>query len=308
MPPAARMTDMHVCPMVTGVVPHVGGPILPPCCPTVLIGMLPAARITDMATCVGPPDMIAMGSPTVLIGNLMAARIGDPTIHGGVIVLGCFTVMIGEAGAPSPSAPSAPMAPSLPSPPSVAAPQGPAPSGGTASPPSPAALKPLTLEEYKASLAVIAAKDGDHPLQLAARRTIAEDFYKENCPDMSPAKIRDHLRGIDFTKPVKVVQVPPPDQFYRWGRPGSKGQYFTDDKSARPTDLGVPDPVPVTGPDGKVTKVPLVKTPVSPAGPMKCLNSTAAPIRVDWVDPPVQTKGGKPQYFIRQNAQNWKRS
>lgn len=88
--------------MVTGVVPHVGGPILPPCMPTVLIGMLPAARVTDMATCVGPPDMIAMGSPTVLIGNLMAARIGDPTVHGGVIVLGCFTVMIGEVGMGSP--------------------------------------------------------------------------------------------------------------------------------------------------------------------------------------------------------------
>lgn len=102
MPPAARLTDMHTCPMVTGVVPHVGGPILPPCMPTVLIGMLPAARVTDMATCVGPPDMIAMGSPTVLIGNLMAARIGDPTVHGGVIVLGCFTVMIGEVGMGSP--------------------------------------------------------------------------------------------------------------------------------------------------------------------------------------------------------------
>ena len=102
MPPAARITDMHVCPMVTGVVPHVGGPILPPGCPTVLIGMLPAARVTDMATCVGPPDVIIMGSPTVLIGNLMAARIGDPTAHGGVIVLGCFTVMIGEVGMGSP--------------------------------------------------------------------------------------------------------------------------------------------------------------------------------------------------------------
>lgn len=99
MPPAARITDMHVCPMVTGVVPHVGGPILPPCQPTVLIGGLPAARVTDMATCVGPPDVIVMGSPTVLIGNLMAARIGDPTAHGGVIVLGCPTVIIGEAGA-----------------------------------------------------------------------------------------------------------------------------------------------------------------------------------------------------------------
>lgn len=98
MPPAARITDMHVCPMVTGIVPHVGGPILPPGEPTVLIGMLPAARATDMATCVGPPDMIAMGSPTVLIGDLMAARMGDPTIHGGVIVLGEMTVMIGEVG------------------------------------------------------------------------------------------------------------------------------------------------------------------------------------------------------------------
>jgi uncharacterized Zn-binding protein involved in type VI secretion len=102
MPPAARITDMHTCPMVTGVVPHVGGPILPPGAPTVLVGMLPAARVTDMATCVGPPDMIAMGSPTVLIGNLMAARLGDPTVHGGVIILGEMTVMIGEVGMGSP--------------------------------------------------------------------------------------------------------------------------------------------------------------------------------------------------------------
>jgi uncharacterized Zn-binding protein involved in type VI secretion len=93
--PAARMTDMHVCPMVTGVVPHVGGPILPPCCPTVLIGGLPAARITDLATCVGPPDMIALGSFTVLIGGLPAARIADMTAHGGVIVMGLPTVLIG---------------------------------------------------------------------------------------------------------------------------------------------------------------------------------------------------------------------
>ncbi len=95
MPPAARATDMHTCPMATGPVPHVGGPILPPCEPTVLIGMLPAARVSDMATCVGPPDVIAKGSGTVLIGYLPAARIGDQTAHGGVIVLGCFTVIIG---------------------------------------------------------------------------------------------------------------------------------------------------------------------------------------------------------------------
>jgi uncharacterized Zn-binding protein involved in type VI secretion len=89
---------MHTCKMVTGTVPHVGGPILPPCEPTVLIGMLPAARIGDMATCVGPPDVIAEGSATVIIGKKPAARIGDQTAHRGVIVLGCFTVMIGESG------------------------------------------------------------------------------------------------------------------------------------------------------------------------------------------------------------------
>ena len=96
MPPAARVSDMHVCPMVTGVVPHVGGPILPPGCPTVLIGFLPAARVGDMAVCAGPPDVIAMGSVTVLIGGQPAARLGDPTAHGGVITApGAPYVMIG---------------------------------------------------------------------------------------------------------------------------------------------------------------------------------------------------------------------
>ena len=95
MPPAARLGDMHVCPMVTGLVPHVGGPILPPCCPTVLIGGLPAARVGDMCMCVGPPDVIALGSFTVLIGGQPAARMGDMTVHGGVIVMGLPTVMVG---------------------------------------------------------------------------------------------------------------------------------------------------------------------------------------------------------------------
>lgn len=93
--PASRITDMHVCPMLTGPVPHVGGPILPPGCVTVLIGGLPAARATDMAFCVGPPDVIAKGSTTVLIGKLPAARIGDLTAHGGNIVMGMPTVLIG---------------------------------------------------------------------------------------------------------------------------------------------------------------------------------------------------------------------
>jgi len=92
---AARITDMHTCPMVTGVVPHVGGPILPSGCPTVLVGNLPAARVGDMATCVGPPDTIVKGSTTVLIGGAPAARMGDSTAHGGVIVAGLPTVLIG---------------------------------------------------------------------------------------------------------------------------------------------------------------------------------------------------------------------
>jgi uncharacterized Zn-binding protein involved in type VI secretion len=105
--PAARLTDMHTCPLVTVLVPHVGGPITAPGCPTVLIGGLPAARVTDMATCVGPPDVIVLGSPTVLIGGVPAARIGDLTAHGGVIILGCPTVIIGEVGMGSPGAPDA---------------------------------------------------------------------------------------------------------------------------------------------------------------------------------------------------------
>ena len=95
MPPAARVADMHVCPMVTGIVPHVGGPALPPGEPTVLIGSMPALRVGDMLTCVGPPDTVAMGSTTVMIGNKPAARLGDSTAHGGTIILGCFTVLIG---------------------------------------------------------------------------------------------------------------------------------------------------------------------------------------------------------------------
>ena len=95
MPPAARISDMHVCPMVTGVVPHVGGPVLPPGCATVLIGGLPAARTGDFCTCMGPPDSIVMGSATVLIGGMPAARMGDMTAHGGTIVIGFPTVIIG---------------------------------------------------------------------------------------------------------------------------------------------------------------------------------------------------------------------
>ena len=93
--PAARLTDMHVCPMITVLVPHVGGPIVGPGCPNVLIGGLPAACLGDMAVCVGPPDVVVLGAFTVLIGGRPAARLGDMTAHGGAIVLGCFNVLVG---------------------------------------------------------------------------------------------------------------------------------------------------------------------------------------------------------------------
>ena len=95
MPPAARISDMHVCPMVTALVPHVGGPVAGPGVPTVLIAGMPAAVVGDMAVCVGPPDTIAMGSTTVLIDGKPAARLGDTTAHGGSIVAGAPNVLIG---------------------------------------------------------------------------------------------------------------------------------------------------------------------------------------------------------------------
>jgi uncharacterized Zn-binding protein involved in type VI secretion len=94
MPPAARVGDMHTCPLSDGPKPHVGGPILPPGASTVLIGGMPAARVGDVCTCTGPPDMIAMGSSRVMIGGQPAARMGDTTAHGGVIVVGAPTVLI----------------------------------------------------------------------------------------------------------------------------------------------------------------------------------------------------------------------
>jgi uncharacterized Zn-binding protein involved in type VI secretion len=96
MPFAARINDMHMCPMVNpGGVPHVGGPVLPPGVVTVLIGGMPAATLGDMCVCSGPPDSIVIGSGTVMIGGKPAARVGDSTAHGGIIILGCPTVIIG---------------------------------------------------------------------------------------------------------------------------------------------------------------------------------------------------------------------
>jgi len=94
MPFAARVGDMHTCPMSDGPKPHVGGPVTVGN-PTVLIDGMPAAVIGSICTCVGPPDAVKEGSSTVYIGGMKAARVGDKTVHGGIITLGSPTVIIG---------------------------------------------------------------------------------------------------------------------------------------------------------------------------------------------------------------------
>ena len=97
MPPAARITDMHICPRVEpGPVPHVGGPTITGES-TVIIGFQFAARVTDSLVCCGPTDAISRGEPSVVIGFKDSARYGDPTVHGGKLVSGCPTVIIGSS-------------------------------------------------------------------------------------------------------------------------------------------------------------------------------------------------------------------
>jgi len=95
MPPAARISDMHTCPATSGSTPHVGGPVIGPGVSTVLIGNIPASVVGDMLTCAGPPDSLTSGSSTVFIGGKPAARMGDTTAHGGSIIGGIATVLIG---------------------------------------------------------------------------------------------------------------------------------------------------------------------------------------------------------------------
>lgn len=321
MPPASRITDMHTCPMVTGVVPHVGGPILPPGEPTVIIGMLPAARMTDMLTCVGPPDTILMGSPTVLIGNLMAARIGDPTAHGGVIVLGDPTVEIGEVGMGSPVV-SMPMAPLVILAQAMAAASSPASQtvsnaaqslaqsaqDGTAAvefdlanqPLAQAAGAPAAQSVSLPSYEELAAQDGDSPAQQAARLRVATQFYQANCPDKDYAAVRSHIACIDLRKPVEAVTVPPSgggangDELWQWSKPGAaqRGEYFATDPSATTDDLGVRR-------DARVQNHHTARSP------MTALKSTAAPTANTWDSTAASEvyPGGGTQVFVPRAGQ-----
>lgn len=323
MPPASRITDMHTCPMVTGIVPHVGGPILPPGEPTVLIGMLPAARMTDMATCVGPPDTILMGSPTVLIGNLMAARIGDPTVHGGVIVLGEPTVEIGEVGMGTPTVVT-------PAPPLVILAQAMSGSGSAAAQAvsnaaqdlaqasqDGASTVALTLanqplantvgapaqedaDSRSPSDAELAAQEGDSPAQQGARIRVATAFYNANCPDKDDADIESHVGCIDLHKPVEVVTVPPQgggangNDLWQWAKPGAAqpGEYFTNDPLATTESLGVDQ-------DARELRQHTASEP------MTALKSTAAATENTWSPENLGEvyPGGGTQLFIPKGQQ-----
>ena len=93
--PVCRMFDNHVCPMITGVVPHVGGPIMTPCVPTVIVMNMPCSVMGDMAICTGPPDTVVMGSPTVMAMGKPVTRITSSCAHGGIVVgPGAPTVLV----------------------------------------------------------------------------------------------------------------------------------------------------------------------------------------------------------------------
>ena len=284
MPPAARVTDMHTCPMTTGPVPHVGGPILPPGAPTVLIDFLPAATVTSMATCVGPPDMIVMGSMGVMINFLPAARLGDQTAHGGVIVLGSFTCMIGDMGSPSPGAGGiggimAGLAMSN----ANSAMQGVqskysqsgTPQSQTAeSPPNSNQQQNVPLQFDQD------AQTSDDPMQ------VARDFYRQT--GWSDAAIQSHMDCIDETKPVKVITLPPGTVVKQWVNPKKGvGNYFDGDEP--PENLGV---YPLHVEPREVQSFVVTKE-------TRVLQSTAKGVTVGWMPdiPPQRVPGGGIQMF-----------
>lgn len=269
--PAARITDMHVCPMVgPGPVPHVGGPIIVGS-PNVLIGNLPAARVGDKAVCVGPPDTIAMGSSGVLINNKPAARIGDSTVHGGKIVVGMPTVLIGGGGGGGGS------------------------TGGSTDTSVQSTVKAgAAIGLFKAPSVIPTAEDielaksaGDSPEQIAARKKVAKAYY-ESEPTLGEKRYKQDVKGIDLSKPVEVVEFPPPNTMKQYVRETHQtpGNFFDPVGGQSADSLGISN-------EGRVLKT--FKTPKG-----KGLKSTAAPIRDDWTnaDNPVMCKGGGTQIIV----------
>lgn len=288
----------------TPPIPHVGGPITGPGVPTVLIGGVPAAVMGDMCTCVGPPDTIVLGSTGVFIGGKPAARMGDQCAHGGTIVVGCPTVLIGEAAGGG--------------------------GGGISVMPVNVLLEVMNMlppkqQQQAAQIVVLkeAAANGYSPVNMNVnsmedvmqqRKDIAKKFYKDNNPQMTDEQVSSHVNGIDLTHPVLIVEIPPEGDgpegriLYQYQKMKSNGEiltgkYFTNDNNATPSMLGISDKYNV--PDENWNKTDAIKTvektviEVVPP-PKKALKSISKKIDDTWSlkNDIVATEGGATQMYI----------
>jgi len=298
MPPAAKITVSHACPIPGHAVnPQVSGS------PNTHVGFLPAGRVSDTTACGAP---IAMGSPTVLINNLMAARLGDPTAHGGVLVSGHPNVLIGETGQGSTlagaSATGAPFCEECEKAKKALA-EGKVPEP-SAPPPDSAMITPQQakgLNQTREEIAKRAAEsntqpdDGLNEAREDARHIVARDFFYETCPSNKLSDIEAWIDCMDLRDPVKVLTLPPDgagalgDELVQRGFPGrGNGQFFALDSSITPEELGASTVVLVEPPppdlpfkaerDFRTMKV----TPTDTTKPVKGLMSTASPANDHW--------------------------
>ena len=315
MPDAARISDHHLCPKVEpGPVPHVGGPVFSGSM-NVIIGHLPAARVQDRGVCVptGPLDQIRKGSATVLINQRSAARRTDPMNHGGIIVAGCPTVIIGD----SPQSFTFRAAAKQGTPfceecerarqrqqhedhedEDAVAPLTDAATLDDAEPP-PGAASPRAPDAPPTSLAALAAEpnlaDGNDDLRCAARAAVAWNFYLDHHGSHKPSALESHIRCIDITQPVQVVQIPPTNggTVYQRGVPGGRvGEYFALDPNIPPDALGVSELV-YPRVDGALQPQPVPRNArimtFPDDAPALALQSTAAPANDSWSMPASKT-------------------
>lgn len=325
MPEAARIGDNHVCPKVEpGPTPHVGGPIFS-ASSNVIIGHLPAARVQDSLVCVpvGPTDAIKRGSSTVLINGRSAARRTDPCAHGGRIVVGCPTVIIGDTpqsfalraaaqrGTPfcedcerkrrkmddrDDSASSSPPSPDDTT--TLGDEELPPGALNTTDPTTGAAL---TREQLAAQPD---QNDGLDQVRERARLSVAYRFYSTHGgPKILPHQSWSHINGIDLTKPVDVVDVSG-QTLYQRGRPGDwLGEYFSDKPDIPPSQLGISEQV-YARVNGKLVPPPVLRdrreATFASEPPAVALSSTAAKIDDTWSMPGnnIPTQGGGPQLMV----------
>lgn len=329
--PAARITDMHTCPMVTpGLppIPHVGGPIIGPCSPNVITGGLLQARITDQCICVGPPDVIVKASMTVLVNNLNAARIGDMTAHGGVIVTGFPTVLIGDqalggGGAAMGGGTGADPAELVSSAPGMTLPGDQAKvlteAAKTGTPFCEVCARAAASEAIAkaheaaaaAQAAALAAKQSFDPTRaldglaeklestvppnvLAERKALAQKYFEDQL-GLEPQQATQLMKGIDFSKPVELADIPPPDVLYQYVRKGSDkvGNWFSP-VLAEARALGL-------NPDPMIRELKQFKAPST-----QVLKSTAAAVVDYWTNKgvPVPTPGGGTQMVVPKHVVN----